>query len=200
MKALRISTVTLILAAAVASAATAQRGLGWSRGFTGIGRGNWALHEGGIDSLAAWFQLTDEQQSQFDELAAKFRGENAEALERWNNMQAEIQALTTEDQRPTRAAIQRIGEKYNHPGEELRPALDQLQVEGAAILTPAQRQMAGRRLARRAGGTRGRVGIQRGRMDRRRLSPYELRRRDRMRPMRPARPGRSSRRRRPLQE
>jgi Spy/CpxP family protein refolding chaperone len=200
MKVLRLTTVTLMLAAVVALPAAAQRGLGWSRGFTGIGQGNWALHEGGIDSLAAWFQLTDEQRGQFEELAAQFRRDNAEALDRWNNMQEEIQSLTTEDQRPTRAAIQRIGEKYNYPGEELRPALDQLRVAGAAILTPAQRQSAGRRLARRATGTRGRVGIQRGRMDRRRLSPYELRRHDRMRPMRPARPGRPLRRGRPLQE
>jgi len=200
MKALRLTTMTLILAAVVATPAAAQRGLGWSRGFTGIGQGNWALHEGGIDSLAAWFELTDEQRSQFEGLAAQFRQENAAVLERWDNMQQEIQALTTEDQRPTRAAIQRIGEKYNHPGEELRPALDQLQLEGAAILTPAQRRNAGRQLGRRASGTRGRVGIQRGRMDRRRLSPYELRRQDRMRPMRPARPGRPLRRGRPLQE
>ena len=200
MKVLRLITVTSILAAVAALPAAAQRGLGWSRGLTGIGQGNWALHEGGIDSLAAWFQLTDEQRSEFEELAAQFRRENAAALERWNNMREEIQALTTEDQRPTRAAKQRIGEKYSHPGEELQPALDQLRVEGAAILTPAQRQNAGRQLARRASATRAYGGIQRGRMDRRRLSPYELRRQDRMRPMRSARPGRPLRRGRPFQE
>ncbi len=200
MKALRLTTATLMLAGAVAATATAQRGLGWSRGFTGIGQGNWVLHEGGVDSMAAWFQLTDEQRSQFEELAEQFRRDNADALERWNNMREEIQALTTEDQRPTRAAIQRIGDKYNHPGEELRPALDQLQVEAAALLTPAQRQNARLQLARRAGAMRGLVGIRRGRMDRGRLSPYELRRQDRMRPIRPARPGRPLRRGRPLQD
>jgi Spy/CpxP family protein refolding chaperone len=145
MKTLRPIALTLALAAIAAGPALAQRGQGgfgrgeaW--GFRGAGLGNWALHEGGIDSIAARFQLTDEQRGELEQLAAAFREENAEVLSRWEQMRDEIQALYTEDQMPTRAAIQRIGEKHNHPGQEMSLALDQLFVESAAILTPQQRQ------------------------------------------------------------
>lgn len=145
MRALRLLATCVALVSVGAAPATAQRGLGLARGFAGIGLGNWALYEGGTDSIAAWYGLTEEQHSQLLQLAATFRSENAEALQRWQQMQAEIQQLWTESQVPTRAAIISIGQKYGHPGLELQPALDRLQVQSTALLTPAQWRWVGRR-------------------------------------------------------
>ncbi|KPJ84275.1 MAG: hypothetical protein AMS18_16960 [Gemmatimonas sp. SG8_17] len=135
----------MTLAVAAADPATAQYGLGLGQGFTGAGLGNWVLYEGGADSLAAWYQLTEEQRGQLESLAAQFRSENADAVARWEQMQREIQALWTGNQPPTWAAINAVGEKYGHPGQELQPALDQLQQRFAALLPPIQRQFFGRR-------------------------------------------------------
>ena len=144
MKAQRLITMSVALAVLAGGTALAQRGRGgfgrgeaW--GFRGVGLGNWALHENGIDSIAARFQLTEEQRAQFEELGANFRSENADVLERWEQMRGEIEALYTEDQMPTRDAILRIGEKYNHPSRDMGPALDQLMVETAGLLTFDQR-------------------------------------------------------------
>lgn len=145
MKALRPITMIAMLALLAGSTALAQRGrggyaMGQAWGFRGVGLGNWALHENGIDSIAARYQLTEEQRAQFEELGAQFRTENVDALNRWEQMQAEIEALYTETQVPTRAAIQSIGDKYNHPSQEMTPALDQLRVETSALLSYDQRQ------------------------------------------------------------
>lgn len=143
--------------------------MGQAWGFRGVGLGNWALHEGGVDSLAARFQLTDEQKAQFQELADRFQSENSDVLARWQQMRDEIQSLYNEDQMPTREAIQRIGDKYDHPGQQMRDALDQLQVESAALLTPEQRR------SYRAPG-RAYMGDRGGRLDARRGSRLSARR------------------------
>ena len=155
MKALRPIAMCLALAMVATGSAVAQRGLGLARGFTGVGLGNWALYEGGADSVAAWYQLTEEQRGKLGQLAAQFRSENADALQRWQQMQAEIQGLWTDNQQPTRAAIYSIGQKYGHPGLELQPALDQLHVQSTALLAPAQWQAFGRRSYVGWGGGRG---------------------------------------------
>ena len=169
MKGSKQIMVALALTLAVAGSAAPQGlpiwgGRGETWGFRGIGLGNWVLHENGLDSIAAWYGLTDEQRGEFEQLANAFRSENSEALQRWEQMQDEIQSLYTEDQMPTRAAIVRIGEKYNHPSQELRPALDQLQAEAAAILTPEQRLRYGRGIYGRVGAGAGRMDIRGGRM------------------------------------
>jgi Spy/CpxP family protein refolding chaperone len=145
MKTIRPAAIALTLALLAGGTAIAQRGrggpaLGQAWGFRGVGLGNWALHENGVDSIAARFQLTEQQRAEFEALAQGFRSENGEVLSRWEQMRDEIQSLYTDDQQPTRDAIVRIGEKYNHPSEEMSEALDQLQVESAALLTPQQRR------------------------------------------------------------
>jgi len=145
MNGLRWIVVCAALTAMAAAPAAAQRGLGIGRGFTGIGLGNWALHEGGADSLATWYGLGEEQREQLRRLAAEFRNANADALQRWQQMQLEIEALWSGNQYPTRAAVFTIGQKYGHPGLELQPALDRLQVQAGALLTPGQWQWYGRR-------------------------------------------------------
>ncbi len=169
-------TVALALTLAFAGSVAAQRGPMWGGrgeawGLRGVGLGNWVLHENGLDSIAAWFDLTDEQRGEFEQLANEFRSENGEILQRWQQMRDEIQSLHTEDQMPTRDAIVRIGEKYNHPGQELAPALDQLQAEAAAILTPEQRQSYRRGVYGRVGAGAGRMGIRGGRTGMRRMAP-----------------------------
>ena len=166
MRLLRPIAVCLTLAVVTTGTANAQRGLGLARGFTGVGLGNWALYEGGIDSLAAWYQLTEEQRGQLGQISAQFRSENADALERWQQMQLEIQQLWTANQQPTQAAIYNIGQKYGHPGLELQPALDQLQIQSAALLTPGQSQFSGRRSFVGIGGGRGMRAVGRGSVSR----------------------------------
>jgi len=172
MKLIRPFAVCLSLAVAAAGQATAQAGRGMALGFTGIGLGNWALYEGGADSIAAWYQLTEEQRGLLEQTAAQFRSENADAVERWRQMQVEIQQLWTGNQPPTQAAIYSVGEKYGHPGLELQPALDQLQIQSTALITPAQWQFYGRRSFAQWGGGRGMRGAGRGFASRRYNAGY----------------------------
>jgi hypothetical protein len=119
-----------------------QRGPGLARGFTDVGLGNWVLHEGGADSIAAWYRLDGEHQARLDRLAVAFQREHTEALERWRSMRREIQESWDGMQPPARATIQEIGLKYDHPGLELQSALDRAQLRLSAILWLAQRQYA----------------------------------------------------------
>lgn len=138
MRLTRTITVTAALGVVLAGTALAQRG---PRGpGAGFGMRSWVLYENGIDSLAARIDLTDEQRSRLDALAQEFRSENADALGRMTQMREEIDALWTEDQRPTRDAMDRIAEKYDYPERELRPALTGLHEDMAGIITVQQQR------------------------------------------------------------
>ncbi|UCG85697.1 MAG: Spy/CpxP family protein refolding chaperone [Gemmatimonadota bacterium] len=131
-------TLTALLSATMASTGVAQwgpRGAGY-----GFGMRSWVLYEGGVDSLATRIELTEQQRSQLTELAQAFREENSDAVERMNNMRAEIAALSTEDQQPTRSALARIAEKYDYPERDLRPALYQLHSDMSGIITVQQQR------------------------------------------------------------
>ncbi len=134
MKALWPAALCLTLVVSATGTAVAQRGPGLARGFTDVGLGNWVLHEGGIDSIAAWYQFQDEHRDRLEQLTIQFQSENADVLERWRRMQREIQELWTGNQSPTRPAIHNVGEEYDHPGLELQPALEQLQLRATALL------------------------------------------------------------------
>jgi len=138
MRLTRTITVTAALGAMLAGPALAQRGPRGSG--AGFGMRSWVLYENGIDSLAARIDLTDEQRSRLDALAQGFRSENADALGRLTQMREEIDALRTEDQRPTRAAMDRIAEKYGYPARDLRPALTRLHEDMAGIITVQQQR------------------------------------------------------------
>ena len=142
MRTLRPAGLYLVLAAAAATTTLAQRGPGLARGFTDIGLGNWVLHESGADSIAAWYVLEDEHLARLERLALQFQSDNAAVLERWRNMQQEIQRVWAEDQYPTRTAIHEIGMRYDHPGLHLQPALERVQLRLAAILWLAHREYA----------------------------------------------------------
>jgi hypothetical protein len=98
MKTIRPAAIALTLALLAGGTAIAQRGrggpaLGQAWGFRGVGLGNWALHENGVDSIAARFQLTEQQRAEFEALAQGFRSENGEVLSRWEQMRDEIQSF-----------------------------------------------------------------------------------------------------------
>jgi Spy/CpxP family protein refolding chaperone len=136
MKLTRTITVTAALGVILAGPALAQRGPRGSG--AGFGMRSWVLYENGVDSLAARIDLTDGQRSRLEALAQEFRSQNADALNRMTQMRADIDALWTEDQRPTREAMERIAEKYGHPAQDLRPALTQLHEDVAGIITVQQ--------------------------------------------------------------
>jgi Spy/CpxP family protein refolding chaperone len=138
MRRLAQIALTALLSAVLAGTAAAQwgpRGTGY-----GFGMRSWVLYENGVDSLAARIDLTEQQRSQLAELARTFRSENADAIERLSNMRAEIDALWTEDQQPTRTAIARIAEKYDYPERDLRPAFEQLHSDMSGIITVQQQR------------------------------------------------------------
>jgi hypothetical protein len=160
--------VTAALGIVLAGTALAQRG---PRGQgAGLGMRSWVLYENGVDSLAARTDLTDEQRSRLDSLAQQFRSENADALGRMTQMREEIDALWTEDQRPTREAMERIAEENGYPARDLRPALTRLHEDMAGIITVQQQRqlqrgaLAGSMWGRRAMPGR---GYRAPRMDRR---------------------------------
>jgi hypothetical protein len=130
--------LTVALAVVLAGSALAQRG---PRGTgTGFGVRSWVLYENGLDSLAVAADLTDEQRVRLDGLAQEFRTENADAVDRMNKMRAEIDALRTEDQQPTREAMNRIAQEYGYPERDLRPALTKLHEDMAGIITVQQQR------------------------------------------------------------
>jgi Spy/CpxP family protein refolding chaperone len=136
MMVMRGLAVAVSLATVVAVSAMAQGGpRGSGQAF---GMGSWVLHENGVDSIAAIIDLTQEQRTQLDELAFKFRSENAEAIGRMNQMRAEIDSLWTDLQRPRREAMSQIAEKYDFPERDLRPALTKLHQDVAGIITVEQ--------------------------------------------------------------
>jgi Spy/CpxP family protein refolding chaperone len=168
MKLTKTITVTAALGIVLAGTALAQRG---PRGQgAGVGMRSWVLYENGVDSIAARIDLTDEQRSHLDSLAQQFRSENADALGRMTQMREEIDALWTEDQRPTREAMDRIAEEYGYPARDLRPALTRLHEDMAGIITVQQQRqlqrgaLAGSMWGRRAMPGR---GYRAPRMDRR---------------------------------
>lgn len=168
MKLTKTITVTAALGIVLASTALAQRGPR-AQG-TGVGMRSWVLYENGVDSIAARIDLTDEQRSHLDSLAQQFRSENADALGRMTRMREELDALWTEDQRPTREAMDRIAEEYGYPARDLRPALTRLHEDMAGIITVQQQRqlqrgtLAGSMWGRRAMPGR---GYRAPRMDRR---------------------------------
>jgi len=128
--------MTFGLATALAVSAAPQGGpRGSGQGF---GMRSWALYEGGVDSIAAVVDLTEEQRAQLDELAQRFRSENSDAIDRMSQMRAEIDALWTDVQRPRMDAMTQIAEKYSHPERDLRPALTNLHKDMAGIITVKQ--------------------------------------------------------------
>ena len=128
--------VTACLAVALVAPLAAQGGpRGSGQGF---GMRSWVLQQGGVDSIAAIIDLTEEQRSQLDELARSFHEENAAAIERMNQMRAEIDALWTDVQRPRREAMEQIAEKYSFPEQDLRPALTRFHSDVAGIITVQQ--------------------------------------------------------------
>jgi hypothetical protein len=153
MKPIARIALAALFSATLAGSGEAQwgpRGTGY-----GFGMRSWVLYENGVDSLAARIDLSEQQRSQLAELARTFRAENADAIERMNNMRAEIDALSTEDQRPTRSAMARIAEEYNYPERDLRPALGRLHHDMGGIITVQQQSQLLRGSARgfgRAGG------------------------------------------------
>lgn len=141
----RIASIALaaVFSATLCGSLAAQRGPRGS-GY-GFGMRSWVLYEGGVDSLATVVDLSEQQRAELTELAQSFRADNADAIGRMNQMRAEIDSLWTEEQRPTRLAMSRIAEKYDYPGRDLRPALDQLHEDMSAILTVQQyRELRGR--------------------------------------------------------
>ncbi len=130
--------LTVALAMVLAGSALAQRG---PRGTgAGFGMRSWVLDENGLDSLAARADLTDEQRLRLDGLAQEFRTENADAVDRMNRMRAKIDALRTEDQQPTREAMNRIAKEHGYPERDLRPALTKLHEDMAEIITVQQQR------------------------------------------------------------
>jgi hypothetical protein len=151
----RVAQIALAagLSASLAGPLTAQ----WGPRGSGLGFGmrSWVLYDGGVDSLAAVVDLSEQQRGELAELAGSFRTENADAIERLNHMRAEIESLWTEEQRPTRLAISRIAEKYDNPARDLRPALNQLHEDMSGILTVQQQRLLLRGRARGFGRPRG---------------------------------------------
>ncbi len=138
MKFKRTITLTAALGVALAGSVLAQRGPRGSG--AGFGMRSWVLYENGVDSLAERIDLTDEQRDRIEALAHEFHNDNADAIERMTRMRAEIDALRTEDQRPTREAIARIAEEHGYPERDLRPALNQLHEDMAEIVTVQQQR------------------------------------------------------------
>jgi len=165
---MRIVTTSLLTAALVATGVALASAQGGPRGSGyGFGMRSWALHENGVDSIAARVELTDEQRGQLEGLARGFQDENAEAVDRMNRMHAEIDTLWTDMQRPRWEAMDSIARKYDYPERDLRPALTKLHNDMAGIITvQQQRQLQDRRplagRSRWAGAGRGYMGSGRG--------------------------------------
>ena len=150
--------LTLALVVGVAGLASAQRG-GWGgRGMHGMGMGmgpgagagiaQWIIQEDGLDRLADRVELTDEQRGRLQDLVDSFRRENADALDRMARLQAERDSLLRRDARPRSLALHdslmALGNKYNHPGDDLFAPMNRLGRDAFDVLTPDQQGLLAR--------------------------------------------------------
>ena len=136
MRTPRTALLTALLASVAVTGVSAQAGPRGSG--LGFGMRSWALYENGVDSIAAVIDLTAEQRTQLDELVQRFHSDNSDAIERMNQMRAEIDELWTDVQRPRRAAMDSIAQQYGYPERDLRPAITQLHNDLAGIITVRQ--------------------------------------------------------------
>ena len=161
------------------------------------------LRDSSLNRFASLIDLNEEQQTRMRELADKYRSENADALDRMERMQEELQALRNTEERPTRQALAEVVERYEHPDLDLDRADMVLNRDARAILTPEQEIILMRtsrstvrtsrsRLAMRRGvqprGSRRIRDLERRSASRYRRAPISRMRRLRRPPRRPTRP------------
>ncbi len=106
---------------------------------------------GGVDALADSLSLAEGQARRVARLAAGFRNDNADALERFSALREEMrEAMAGRDRAAIAEARRRWSEKYGNPARDLAPALAALRDGIDEVLDEAQREKLAEMLARNA--------------------------------------------------